>query len=168
VGRFASHVLGLHQFVPCHFLALDFIFGLFLEIILSTQYFRLPLVALALFAVGSLSSAVADNTSVPMTGHSDVTINEQLAKTTTPADHSAMAQRFEDEASAFDKQAAEHEQLAAQYRKHPNPYANKSAGVNTTLMAEHCDRIAKTLRTIASEAREVASLHHSAADDIKK
>ncbi len=128
------------------------------------QHFRLSVLTLALFASGSLSSAVAD-TAMATAGHVEVTMSEQLAKASTPADHKAMAQRFDEEASQLDKQAAEHEQLATQYKQHPNPNALKSAGVNTTVMAEHCDRIAKSLKASASEAREMASLHRNVANN---
>lgn len=114
--------------------------------------------AVALLGAASLGIA-ADNPPMHMMDHHDVTILHLVETATTTADHEAVAKRFEEEATQFDKQAAEHEQLAAQYRNHPNPWANKSAGVNTTEMAAHCERIAKSLKASAAEAREMAQLH---------
>lgn len=123
---------------------------------------RAALAAVALLGAASLGIA-ADNPPMPMMEHHDVTIRHLVETAKTSADHEAVAKRFEEEAAQFDKQAAEHEQLAAQYRAHPNPWANKSAGVNTPVMAAHCERIAKSLKASAVEARDMAQLHHDIA-----
>lgn len=116
------------------------------------------LAAAALLGAASLGMA-ADNPPMPKMEHHDVTILHLVETATTTADHAGVAKRFEEEAAQFDKQAAEHEHLAAQYRHHPNPWAKKSAGVNTTVMAAHCERIAKSLRASAADARDMAQLH---------
>jgi hypothetical protein len=67
----------------------------------------------------------------------------------------------------YDKQAVEHEQLAPAYRKHPAAAHPKGGPVvpqpNYPALAEHCDRLAKSLRDAAAEAREMAHLHHDVA-----
>lgn len=115
---------------------------------MSKCNFTAVLLSAALFTVGSLSSAVAQ----------DMTVESQVEKAHTQAEHDAVAKRFEEEAAAFDKQASEHEKLAAQYRKQPNPWGAKS-GPSVAGLASHCDRVAQSLKKSASEAREMARLH---------
>ncbi len=121
---------------------------------------------MALFVAGSVPNAVAEDVSISAGSNPEVTLTEQFANPNTPAAHKLMAQRFEDEASTFDRQAAQHEQLAARYRKQHNPSSLRAdgMGLDTYIMAGHCDRIATSLKTSANEAREVARLHRNIAE----
>ena len=73
----------------------------------------------------------------------------------TSAGHRAVATRLQQEADAYDKEAAGHEKDAATYRQRARllPKANYAS------LADHCDRLARSLKASAAEAREVAQLH---------
>ena len=105
------------------------------------------LLGASLFTFSSLTIASAQDS-----------IAAQVEKAQTQADHEAVAKKFEEEADALDKQAVEHEKLAARYRKQPNPWGPKS-GTSSVGLAKHCDRLAEGFKKSAVEAREMARLH---------
>lgn len=116
---------------------------------------RAATATVALFTLASVGFA-ADSQPMHMMDHHDVTILHMVETASTPADHEAVAKRFEEEAARYEKQAAEHEALAAQYRKAPgNPKWNN----NSSALADHCDRLVKSLKASATEARDMAQLH---------
>lgn len=115
----------------------------------------------AVIAVASFSATAQDAPTHVETHHMTV---EHKDAAETDAEHQASAQRFENEAAEFDKQSAEHEQMAKDYRRQArlNPKANYVA------LADHCDRLAKDLKSSAAEAREIAHLHHDVAKLVGK
>lgn len=88
----------------------------------------------------------------------------QVIADQSTTDHEALAKRFDDEAAQFEKEAAEHEHLAKNYRS--------GIGVgpkgNATSLASHCDRIAKSLKASAADAREMARMHREMAQAAAK
>ena len=102
-------------------------------------------------------SAVADEKPAQLT--QQVSIDNQAAMARTQGDHEAIATRFESEAADLDKQAAEHERLAKQYRSGVGvgPKANAAS------LATHCDTFVKSLRSSANDAREMARMHRDIA-----
>ena len=84
--------------------------------------------------------------------HQDVT-------PTTRASHEAAAERLESEAQQLDQQAAQHQKDAVEYRKRIRIMRK----FNYAAMANHCDRLAKSLRASATAARELAQLHRDMA-----
>lgn len=114
----------------------------------------------ALFALGPLHANAADQPTPLHVETHIIVLEHQVETATTSADHEAVAQSFVDEAAQLEKQAAEHEHLAAQYRKAPsNPKWNN----NATALAAHCDKLTQSLKAAAVEAREMARLHHDVA-----
>ena len=82
---------------------------------------------------------------------------EQVA--TTPAEHSAAAQRYEKEATTLDRKAASHRKLATSYATTGGSKA--SAGASS--MAQHCRQLAASYARAAQDARELARAHRNIA-----
>jgi hypothetical protein len=95
--------------------------------------------------------------------HGD-SIDQQVEKAKSSDEQEAVAKRFDQEAVSLEKQAAEHERLAKRYR------GGQGVGPkgNAASLATHCDNFVKSLRASAAEAREMARLHHQAAEQLAK
>jgi hypothetical protein len=111
-------------------------------------------------ALGALSSAAAEQSSVPMNTHTTATADHQ-DMSLSMSDQAGMAQRLEAEAVQYDQQATKHERMAKNYR------AGAGTKGNSAALAAHCERIAENFRDSATNAREMARMHrdnaHSAA-----
>jgi hypothetical protein len=118
-----------------------------------TRSFHATVLAAGLIALAPLGSAVAQ-TPIQHT-HQDVTILHLIETAQTQKDHEAVAKHFEAEAAQYDKQAADHEQLAKLYRR---GFGVPPKG-NAASFAPHCDSLAKNLKASAADARELAQLH---------
>ena len=75
----------------------------------------------------------------------------------TPADHAKLQKHFLALAAKYDAEAADHAALAKDYLK-PQTGGRLMPG-SPKLRAEHCDRLAASLKEAAKDAREVAADH---------
>ncbi len=89
-----------------------------------------------------------------------------VATAKTPEDHRRLAAHFEAKAERFEAEAAEHEQLAKEYRRNPLPTASKMP--MSPRSAEHCEFFAKSARDAAKAARELAADHRAMAAEASK
>ncbi len=112
----------------------------------SNSMFAASLVA------ASLVFAIA--TPVSFAQAADVT-EAQIAAARTPADHEAIAAKYDAEAKAADEMVANHESMAKAY---------KAAGAKgTQSMASHCNRLVTQYREAAKEYRALATEHRAMA-----
>ena len=80
----------------------------------------------------------------------------QIEAATTAAQHEAIAQSYEQEAAASEKQADSHAKMAQTYRLGIQKMPGGS-------MANHCKRLEKDYRDAAAEYRMLAKEHHQMA-----
>lgn len=109
--------------------------------------------------LGMALGACAERTARPEREHRhghDMMSLEQAARARTPADHEAVAARYEREANKLLKSARYHERLAETYAKTDNP---KMAADS----ARHCRAIARRLREAAEEMQSLARTHREMA-----
>ncbi len=83
-------------------------------------------------------------------------LEQAVEQATTPAEHAAVAARYEEEANKLLKLARRHENLAEIYEKTDNP----KMGGNS---ARHCRKIAAHLREVANEMSSLAEMHREMA-----
>ena len=112
----------------------------------------------ALALLGAHSGVLANE------AKTDPTTLQMVEKSQSPADHAALAKRYEQQAVDYERQAAEHVKLAAKYRKMPrNPeWTLNSADLwntDSAALTAHCENQAKRMTEAAAEAREIAQLH---------
>ena len=88
-----------------------------------------------------------------------------VLKANTPADHQKLARHYKALAAAKDVEAAEHKELAAEYRSKGNAMASKHPMSGAT--AEHCDYFVKSTNDAARAAREMAAAHEKMASASK-
>jgi hypothetical protein len=74
----------------------------------------------------------------------------------TPAEHAKLQKHFLALAAKYDAEAADHAELAKDYLK---PQTGRMMPGSPKLRAEHCDRMAASLKEAAKDAREVAAEH---------
>lgn len=117
----------------------------------------LGIASLALVSMGAI--AQDQPTHVEIT---HVAVEHHADTPDTSAGHSEVATRLRQEADAYDKEAAEHEKDAVTYRQS----ARLLPKANHANLADHCDRLAKSLKASAAEAREVAQLHADIAKNL--
>lgn len=84
-----------------------------------------------------------------------------VADAKTPADHLRLARHFAAMAEKHEAEAREHEALAAEYTRHPRLGSTKSpmapnSPQHCTYFAEHCRKVAGTMRAMAAEHEEMA------------
>lgn len=96
--------------------------------------------------VTSLASAAADT---------------EVAMPSTPAEHTAEAAKYEQEATDLDAKAAKHSRMAAQYKARGTGGSKQAAAAQS--IANHCNLIAKAYSSAAAEARELAKMHREMA-----
>lgn len=78
----------------------------------------------------------------------------------TPADHFALAKRYQQQAAAYRKEAAEHRAMAEAYKRSvPGP--TKAGGENpwARKMEAHCRAIATDAERLATDADKAAEFH---------
>jgi hypothetical protein len=84
-----------------------------------------------------------------------------VGKANTPTVHQKLARHYKALAAAKDAEAAEHKDLAAEYRAKGNTAASKHPMSGAT--AEHCDHFAKSTSDAAKAARDMAAAHEKMA-----
>ena len=108
-----------------------------------------------------VSSAIILASVISLPVYSDeVSMGAVIANVKTPADHEALAARYESDAKAVQEQINMHKQMAGNYRA-----LGPKSGAG---FAVHCDRIVKAYETIAREDDELAKLHHKQAAEATK
>ena len=121
-----------------------------------TQTFGLKtLFSSALLLALSVAPIAAQTPKTPRLTDDEVVAFLENAK--TPADHERLATYYEQVATDLDKTAARHKQLAAIYRKMPEPGTPRIA--KQVSFAAHCDAIAAGSIKDAKEARTMAEHH---------
>ena len=128
---------------------------------------HIPLTAAATAALFALASQTAFAQQEPahpspVETH-ELTIDRQVEIAQSMADHEAIAQRLEEEAAQFERQATEHEQLCKHYRS--SMAGTKTHAANLT---HHCERIATNLKASATDARAMARMHREIAHKLVK
>jgi hypothetical protein len=98
-------------------------------------------------------------TPVSIAQASDVT-EAQIAAAKTPADHEAIAAKYDAEAKAADEMAANHESMAKAYKA-----GNAKGGQS---MAGHCNLLVTKYRDAAKEYRSLATEHRAMASAVVK
>ena len=88
-----------------------------------------------------------------------------IANAKTAAEHERIAQRFDAEAARWEAEANTHAELALYYQRNPDPAAWRYS--RSPRSFEHCDSLAKDLRTAAQESRLLAADHREMAKEGK-
>lgn len=83
----------------------------------------------------------------------------QIEAARTAADHEAIAQAYEAEATAAVDKADRHEAMAQTYRVGGPPKGNR------TSLVGHCERLVTQYKAIAAENRQLAAAHREMAKD---
>jgi len=81
---------------------------------------------------------------------------QQIAAAKTPADHVALATRFEQEAAAARENATRHELMGNTYKASPYDKGGKDA-----TMRAHCNQLAKSFQSSAAEYDAMAAAHRT-------
>jgi hypothetical protein len=89
-----------------------------------------------------------------------------IAKANSSEDHMQLARYYRAEAERLEAEAADHDDMAAQYRKRPVPAASKTPMHPAS--PEHCEYFAKALREAANAARQLAAGHEQTAKDAQR
>ena len=118
---------------------------------MRTRYIPFAAAILALAASASLASG---QTTDLLTSRQ---ARDLVATARTPDDHTKLSRHFAALAAKYDAAAAEHQELAAAYRKAPTASETKRPGTPDT--AAHCERFAKATADAAREARALATAH---------
>jgi len=90
---------------------------------------------------------------------------EDGSSSMTAAEHASAASAYDGEAAEAKKKAAEHSLMASRYRN--APASQKGLNVPGAPMAKHCQKLADSYESAASEATSLAKLHRAAAADAK-
>lgn len=106
----------------------------------------------SMFAASIVAAGLVFSVATPVSIVQAADVTEaQIAAARTPADHEAIAARYDAEAKAADAMAANHEAMAKAY---------KAAGAKgTQSMASHCNRLVTQYREAAVEYRSLATEH---------
>ena len=110
----------------------------------------------SMFAASIVAAGLVFSVATPVSIAQAADVTEaQIAAARTPADHEAIAARYDAEAKAADEMAANHESMAKAY---------KAAGAKgTQSMASHCNRLVTQYREAATEYRALATEHRAMA-----
>ena len=90
---------------------------------------------------------------------------EDGSSSMTAAEHASAASAYEAEAGEAKKKAAAHSLMASRYRNASAP--QKGLNVPGAPMANHCQKLADSYKSAASEADSLATLHRAAAAEAK-
>jgi hypothetical protein len=104
----------------------------------------------AIVTVAALATGALVVTSLP-----SAAADAQVPMATTAAEHEAEAAKYDQEAVELEAKAARHSELAAQYARMSG---GKQADAQRS-MSNHCERLAKSYRAAAAEARDMAKMH---------
>jgi hypothetical protein len=88
-----------------------------------------------------------------------------IANAKTAQDHQRIADHYTAKAAEFEAEATEHAEEAAKYKANPNMHEMKHPGSPNT--ASHCERMARSLRAAAKDAKELAEDHQAMAKAAK-
>jgi len=108
------------------------------------------LIALATLAIAVPGARAADDDLV-----------KQVEAARTPADHEAIAARYDALAKEAKDEAAMHRAMAKQYQQGPNAKGN--LGTTATSMAKHCENLARNFDAQAKEFEAIAKAHRQLA-----
>ena len=92
-------------------------------------------------------------------------LKKLAATASTPQDHERIAKHFDAKAVELEAEAKEHEELAVQYKNHPNMHEMKHPG--GPLTSGHCRYFAQKTRESAQAARQMAADHRQMAKSAK-
>ena len=92
-------------------------------------------------------------------------LKKLIATASTPQDHERIAKHYDAKAVELEAEAKEHDELAAAYKANPNMHEMKHPGSPQTY--SHCERMARSTRAAAKEARELAADHREMAKPTK-
>lgn len=113
----------------------------------------LAIAGVAAFAAMIALGGCAVQTPAPTEG-----IEQKIASASTRADHEAIAEQYERQASRDAAAAKRHYGYAAVYRRNTSP---RSAPQAHEAMARHCDALARTYEEAAAQNLAMAKLHRS-------
>ena len=111
-------------------------------------------VALAAMALVGMSVLVA-----PLRAEDQPNIEETVRNAKSPADHLALAARYDKLAADAQSQAARHRTMAEAYKGPADP----KGIVRSTAMVGHCETVAKSFDTQAKEYKAMADAHREMA-----
>jgi len=123
------------------------------------------IVTASAFGILMFTSGCAEKATRPEAGHEHVhtmghghmeSLERAVEQAKTPADHLAVAARYEQEADKLLKLARHHENMADIYTRADYP---KLGGTS----ARHCRKIAGHLREVANEMKSLAEMHRQMA-----
>jgi hypothetical protein len=116
---------------------------------------RLLLLASVVLAVSLVGAPI------PRAGAADDTsIVDQVKSAKTPAEHEAIAKRYDAQAAAARRNAAAHEQMADSYRAMASSIG-KGSGASS--MPQHCESLVKTFEAEAADYEAMAQAHRALA-----
>ena len=92
-------------------------------------------------------------------------LKQLVATASTPEDHERLAKHFDAKAAQLDEDAAEHQELAAEYTRNPTGHEQKHPMSGQT--AGHCKYLATKFRDAAKDARLLAADHRQMAKAAK-
>lgn len=107
-----------------------------------------------LATVGLLTVAVA--IAAPLRAADTSDVEKMMGAAKTPADHRALAEHYEREATAAKASAAMHRKMAADYRKAGGPAAKAQ-------LPEHCDGLVRVYEGAAKDLEAMARIHRDLA-----
>jgi hypothetical protein len=116
------------------------------------------------FLLGALVGASALIV-VPATAPAAEDMVKQVEAAKTPADHTAVAERYDALAKEAREQAAMHRTMAKQYHAGSNLKGN--LGTTNASMARHCETLAKNFDAQAKEFEAIAKAHRQLAATAK-
>ncbi|MBI4692749.1 MAG: hypothetical protein HY749_01865 [Gammaproteobacteria bacterium] len=111
-------------------------------------------------ALVSSSLILASAASFPVYS-ADMPLEQSISAAKTPADHEALAQRYEAEAKANQAKAAEHKQMASGYK-------NLGGKGGAEGFVSHCDKLANAYAEAAKQDEELAKLHRQFSTQLEK
>ncbi len=117
---------------------------------------RTSFAALATVAVLATGAVLVTPLSAPAA-------DTEVAMPSTPAEHTAEAEKYEQESLDLDAKATRHADLSARYKARMIGMSSKQSNAQHG-MYKHCERLAKAYRQAAGEAREMARMHREMAD----
>ena len=92
-------------------------------------------------------------------------LKKLVATASTPQDHERIAKHFDAKAAELEAEAKDHQELAAEYKAHPNGHERKHPMSGPT--AGHCTIFAARTREAAQAARQLAADHRQMAKSSK-
>src|SRR5262245_55603039 len=107
----------------------------------------------------ALGAILAPIRPVPAGAEEQPNIEEMVKNAKTPADHLAVANRYDTLAADAQSKAASHQHMAEAYKGWSSP----KGVARSTAMVGHCDTLAKSFDTQAKEYKEMAEVHREMA-----